>query len=69
VLAADGTVKHVFTVKSLGLGLTEAATEAARRIKFEPAQRAGQPVSQFVSVVYDFKGDKPAKPYVPKTIF
>ena len=69
VLAADGTVKHVFPVKSLGHGLTEAATEAARRIKFEPAERGGQPVSQFATFVYDFKGEKPAKPYVPKTIF
>ena len=69
VLTADGTVRHVFPVKSLGHGLTEAAVGAARRIRFEPAERDGQPVSQFATFVYDFKGAKPAKPYVPKTIF
>ena len=69
MLAADGTVKHVFAVKSLGHGLTEAAIEGARRIKFEPAERGGQPASQFATFIYDFKGARPAKPYVPRTIF
>jgi protein TonB len=69
VLAADGTVKHVFPVRSRGRGLTEAAVEAARRIRFKPAVRGGRPVSQFITLVYDFKGTKPAKPYVPRTIF
>lgn len=69
VLASDGTVRHVFPIKSLGHGLTESAIEAARRIRFEPAEREGQPVSQFVTLVYGFKGARPAKPYVPRTIF
>lgn len=69
VLTADGAVRHVFPVKSLGHGLTEAAIDAARRIRFVPAERDGQPVSQFVTYVYDFNGAKPAKPYAPKTIF
>ena len=70
VLAADGTVKHVFPIKSLDHGLTESAVSAARRIRFEPAQRDGQPVSQFVTLVYNFKGKRlSSAPYVPKTIF
>lgn len=69
VLAADGTVKHAFPIKSMGHGLTEAAADAARRVRFEPAERAGRPVSQFVTLVYDFNGAKPARPYVPRTIF
>jgi TonB family protein len=69
VLASDGTVRHVFPVKSLGHGLTEAAVDAARRIVFEPAVRDGRPVSQFATFVYEFKGDRPAEPYVPRTIF
>lgn len=41
VLAADGTVKYVFPIKSLGHGLTESAIKAARQIRFEPAIRNG----------------------------
>lgn len=70
VLAEDGTVKHVFPVKSLGHGLTETAVGAARRIRFEPAERGGRPVSQFVTLVYNFKGKRlSSAPYVPKTVF
>ena len=67
VLAADGTVKHIFPMKSLKYGLTEAAIEAARQIGFEPAIRDGQPVSQFATLSYEFKkgNDKSRRPYVP----
>jgi TonB family protein len=67
VLAADGTVKYVFPMKALGHGLTESAIEAARQIKFEPAVRNGQPVSQFATLSYEFKKgkDKSGKPFVP----
>src|SRR6202521_1102899 len=37
VLASDGLVKYIFPMKPLRHGLTEAAVEAARQIKFEPA--------------------------------
>lgn len=68
VLAADGTVKNVFPIKSLGHGLTESAVEAARKIRFEPAVRKNQPASQFATFVYEFKkGD--AKPYIPRSVF
>jgi TonB family protein len=68
VLAADGTVKNIFPIKSQPNGLTESAMEAARQIRFEPAIRNGQPASQFATFVYEFKKDS-VKPYIPRTIF
>jgi TonB family protein len=54
VLAADGTVQHIVAVRRLPDGLTEAAIRAARLIKFIPATKDGQPVSQFVTIQYHF---------------
>lgn len=67
VLAADGTVKHIFPMKSLGHGLTESAMAAARQITFTPAMRDGQPVSQFATLSYEFKKGKvkSRRPYFP----
>jgi len=58
VMAADGTVRNVFPIKSLSHGLTE----------FEPATRDNQPASQFVTLVYEFNKND-AKPYIPITVF
>lgn len=69
VLAADGRIKYVFPVKSLGNELTESAMSAARQIKFEPAVRNGKPVSQFLTVVYEFRNGKAQRPYIPRTVF
>jgi len=69
VLAADGTVKYIFPIKSLAYGLTESAMAAASQVKFEPAVRNGQPASQFLTLVYEFKDGKARKPYVPRTEF
>lgn len=69
VLAADGKVKYVFPIKSLGHGLTESAMAAALRIKFEPALRDRKPVSEFITVVYEFRDGKAQTPYIPKTAF
>lgn len=69
VLAADRTVKYIFPMKPLKYGLTEAAIEAARRIKFEPAIRDGHPVSQFATLSYEFKSGRGLAPYVPKPEF
>jgi TonB family protein len=54
VLGGDGRVKHILVLRRLGYGLTEKAVEAARQIKFKPATLAGQPVSQFVVLEYNF---------------
>ena len=65
VLAGDGTVKYAFPMKPLKYGLTEAAMEAARQIRFTPAIRDGQPVSQFTALSYEFKKGRGRPPYVP----
>jgi TonB family protein len=69
VLAADGTVKNIFPMKPLPHGLTEAAIDAARQIKFMPAVRNGQPVSQFATLSYEFKSGRGLPPYVPEHEF
>lgn len=69
VLAGDGTVKNIFPMKPLKYGLTEAAMEAARQIKFTPAIRDGQPVSQFTTLSYEFKKGRGRPPYVPEHEF
>jgi TonB family protein len=68
VLASDGTVKNIFPIKSAAYSLTESAVAAAQQIRFEPAIRNGQSVSQFATFVYEFK-KKDAKPRIPSTIF
>ena len=55
ILAADGRVgDEIEVVSGLPEGVTEAAIAAARKIKFTPAEKDGQPVSQYVTVVYNF---------------
>jgi TonB family protein len=54
VLAADGTVRNFLVLKALPDGLTEQAVNAARRITFTPALRDGRPVSQYVTIDYNF---------------
>lgn len=54
VLAADGTVRYILVLKFLPDGLTEKAIEAARQIRFKPAIKDGRPVSQYVTLAYNF---------------
>lgn len=54
VLGADAKVQHIYPTRRLPDGLTEAAITAARKIKFIPAMKDGRPVSQFVTVEYNF---------------
>jgi TonB family protein len=54
LLSFDGRVRQIHVVKGLGGGLTEKAIEAARAIKFTPAVKDGRPVSQFVTIEYNF---------------
>ena len=69
VLASDGTVKYIFPMKPLKHGLTEAAMEAAQKIKFEPAIRDGKPASQFATLSYEFKKGRGLPPYFPQHEF
>jgi len=54
VLGASGEVNDVQVIKGLPFGLTERAVEAARKIRFKPAIKAGQPVSFSLEVSYSF---------------
>jgi TonB family protein len=54
ILAATGKVEGVSVVKWLPHGLTQKAIGAARGIEFTPAQKDGRPVSQYVTLEYNF---------------
>jgi len=54
VLSSDGQVRHILVLRGLTDGLMETAIAAARRIKFTPATKDGKPVSQFVTIEYNF---------------
>lgn len=55
VLARDGRVTCILPVSTLSHGLTASAISAARKIKFNPATVGGRPVSQWVTVEYNFE--------------
>jgi len=54
VLSADGQVRHVFVLKSPDPRMSRLAVGAARKIKFRPAKKDGQSVSQSVVIEYGF---------------
>ncbi len=51
---ANGRIGNISTVKSLPYGLTQQAIAAARRMRFKPATRNGQPYSVSKQVQYSF---------------
>jgi protein TonB len=53
VLNADGTVSGITVARGLGYGLDQKAIEAARELRFVPAQKDGHPVS--VRIFLEFK--------------
>ncbi|MET0624626.1 MAG: energy transducer TonB [Pyrinomonadaceae bacterium] len=54
ILGSDGRVKALSVVKPLPHGLTRKALVAARSLRFQPAQKDGRPVSQYVVLEYNF---------------
>ena len=54
ILSASGKVTHIEVLQGLPDGLTKKAVEAAKKIKFTPAQKNGHPVSQYVVIEYHF---------------
>jgi TonB family protein len=54
VLNADGTVTNISVVSGLPYGLSERAIDAARQMKFQPAQKNGRAVSQYILLEYNF---------------
>ena len=53
-LAEDGYVSNIAVTRGLKDGLTESAIEAARSIRFFPAEKDGKPVSQRMTLEYNF---------------
>jgi protein TonB len=55
ILRSDGRVDDKIEVlKSLPYGVTEEAIKVAKQIEFEPAQKDGRKVSQYVVIEYNF---------------
>jgi TonB family protein len=54
ILASNGQVTNIRPLNELKDGLTESAIEAARSMRFFPAEKDGKPVSQSVQLEYNF---------------
>jgi TonB family protein len=54
ILSAGGGVTGISVVKGLPDGLTEKAIAAARQIRFQPAEKDGHAVSQYIVLEYNF---------------
>ena len=55
LFAASGDIDVLRVVQGLGYGLDENAIEAARKIRFEPARRDGEPVNLVATVHIRFQ--------------
>jgi periplasmic protein TonB len=55
LLLGEGKLDRVRVVRRLPYGLTENAIRAACEIRFKPALKGGQPVSQWVTLEYGFR--------------
>ena len=60
----DGLPQNIQVKKSLNPSLDQSAIEAARKMRFEPAIKNGQPVSMFISVEMEFRVEP--GPYDPQ---
>jgi TonB family protein len=54
ILSSVGKVSGVAVVTRLPHGLTREAVEAARAVKFKPAEKDGRIVSQYIIIEYNF---------------
>lgn len=55
VFGVDGQISGVRVIRGLPHGLTQNAIEAAKKIRFEPAMKNGQPVSVSGTLEYNFR--------------
>jgi TonB family protein len=58
ILRKSGTVSDVHLIEGSGCSFDRAAIAVAQRIKFEPAMKDGQPVSQYLQVEYEYKKER-----------
>ncbi|HEX8498953.1 MAG TPA: TonB family protein [Pyrinomonadaceae bacterium] len=54
ILHTSGELRNIVIIKGLPHGLTEKSIAAARQIRFEPAQKDGRQVSQYVVLEYNY---------------
>ena len=54
ILHSSGEMRNISVVKGLPHGLTEKSIAAAAQIRFQPAQKDGRPVSQYVVLEYNY---------------
>lgn len=54
LVAETGDVESVLILRGLGQGLDESAVDAARKIKFSPATRDGNPIPYWMNVMIEF---------------
>lgn len=54
ILGANGRVSNLIVVQQIPYGLTQKAMEAALHIKFRPARKDGEFVSEWVKIEYEF---------------
>ena len=59
VFGEDGTMRDIKVIRGLPFGLNEHAIAAAKKIKFEPAYRNGEPVAVRGSLEFTFNIDRP----------
>src|SRR3982751_6414238 len=52
IMCRSGKITDIQVVESLPFGMTERAVQAARKIKFTPAEKDGQQVSQTLQIEY-----------------
>ena len=55
VLHKSGKITEVTVIRGLGCSYDKDAVEAVRKLKFIPAMKDGQPVSQYVTIEFDYK--------------
>jgi TonB family protein len=54
VFSATGEVTDIRVVRKLPHGMTEQSIIAVRGIRFQPAQKDGRPVSQYIQIEYNY---------------
>ena len=54
VFSWEGKVVNIEIISTAGAKLTDAAIEAAQKIRFEPAMKDGKPVSTYMMLEYNF---------------
>jgi periplasmic protein TonB len=55
VIDEKGIPTEIKVTRSLGLGLDEKAIEAARKWRFKPAMKSGEPVASEVTIALSFR--------------